>query len=84
MRNFLVLLLSGLTLGSPGARAEDFTGFYAGVNAGYAFGRNRDRTIGSVVAPGNDVAGNERSLPPSAESASQAMQARSRTSKTSR
>lgn len=46
------------------AAAEDFTGFYAGVNAGWGFERDRD----SSIAPGPGLPGSaepESGLPPS-------------------
>ena len=46
MRRALIALL--LTLPGGLARAGDFSGAYAGVNAGYAFGRDRNAVSGSV------------------------------------
>lgn len=65
------ILLSTLLLVIAGqARAEDFTGFYAGINAGYAWGREHDRTTREprlpVVERGTD-------LPPSARDAALAL-----------
>ncbi|MCJ2045119.1 hypothetical protein MKK58_11350 [Methylobacterium sp. J-078] len=60
------------------ASAEDFSGFYAGVNAGYAFqaGHRERHGIGTDAlktgAPPNDTG-----LPPSAQEASRALQSRS-------
>ncbi|GEP01009.1 porin family protein [Methylobacterium haplocladii] len=69
-RTLFVLVV--LALGASSACAEDFTGFYAGVNAGYAFDRSRDERGGPNalpdVSPRPDDAG---SLPPSALTASQ-------------
>ncbi|WP_407527665.1 hypothetical protein [Methylobacterium oryzisoli] len=52
-----------LWLGAGAARAEDFTGFYAGVNAGYA--RGVDRPSGTVP-PSRLPSSAETALPPSA------------------
>jgi hypothetical protein len=52
-----------LWLGAGPARAEDFTGFYAGVNAGYAIGRERHS---GPVAPNRLPSSAETALPPSA------------------
>ena len=41
MRPALAALL--IALAAFSVRAEDFTGFYAGINAGYARGHERDR-----------------------------------------
>lgn len=60
-----------LPLAAP-ARAEDFTGFYAGVNAGYAFGRDGSRGLSLAPgAPGAAAPGND--LPPSAAGAARQM-----------
>ncbi|WP_246682775.1 hypothetical protein [Methylobacterium sp. WL9] len=65
-------LLIALALGVSPACAEDFTGFYAGVNAGYAFDRERHVQAASSAFPGAPSAGgNAEGLPPSALSASQ-------------
>ncbi|MBY0260041.1 hypothetical protein [Methylobacterium sp.] len=60
------------------ASAEDFTGFYAGVNAGYAFqpGERRQRGIGTAALKTNDTP-TDTGLPPSAQQASRALQSRS-------
>jgi hypothetical protein len=69
MRRILLSTLL-LVIGGP-ARAEDFTGFYAGINAGYARGHEQGRTVNDSpvlpVKPGAD-------LPPSARDAAQALQ----------
>ena len=69
---FMILMILAL---AP-ARAEDFSGFYAGINAGYAWGKDRDR-VGTVPNPGSR-AGNDRpgagpDLPHSANSAAAAL-----------
>lgn len=67
-----VLLSTVLLVLAGGARAEDFTGFYAGINAGYARGRERDRatsaaeSLSPIAKPGAD-------LPPSARDAALAL-----------
>ncbi|MCJ2051543.1 hypothetical protein [Methylobacterium sp. J-070] len=69
-----VLLPTLLILISGAARAEDFTGFYAGLNAGYARGHERDRP---VTAPrpvsGGGTYGRGPDLPPSALEAAASM-----------
>ncbi len=63
------LLLPGL------ARAEDFTGFYAGVNAGYAVDRDGDRNpASSFPSPAVAAPQDHNGLPPSAEDAARLMQ----------
>lgn len=52
----------GLLLGTLPAAAEDFTGFYAGVNAGWAFARGRD---GAAPLPPTGANRDENGLPPS-------------------
>ena len=69
----VVIVLVSVSMGAVGAaRAEDFTGFYAGVNAGYAFGKDRE-----AGAPSQGIAPPERiaapSLPPSALNAARTM-----------
>ncbi|WP_232628414.1 hypothetical protein [Methylobacterium sp. Leaf118] len=51
-----------LLLAASPAAADDFTGFYAGVNAGWAYERGRD---GAASAPGPGSARDEDGLPPS-------------------
>ncbi|WP_336487482.1 hypothetical protein [Methylobacterium nigriterrae] len=64
------LLLAGL-IAASGAGAEDFTGFYAGVNAGY--GRDADpRRPASAAGQGARSAG-EAGLPPSAAGIARAL-----------
>lgn len=60
MRGAIMVWL-GLLLGPGPASAEDFTGFYAGVNAGWAFERGRDPA--EIGAPGS--AREAGGLPPS-------------------
>ncbi|MCJ2070242.1 hypothetical protein MKK75_15780 [Methylobacterium sp. J-030] len=68
MRRILISIL--LLVAAGQARAEDFTGFYAGLNAGYARGHEHDRTTREPhslgVEPGAD-------LPPSARDAALAL-----------
>lgn len=52
----------GLMLGTVPASAEDFSGFYAGVNAGWAFERGRD---GAAPRPPAGADRDEGGLPPS-------------------
>jgi hypothetical protein len=58
------------------AHAEDFTGFYAGVNVGYARGRDRAATAADPVL-GQPKAGSD--LPPSARAATAAVRSSDRT-----
>ncbi|WP_027172177.1 hypothetical protein [Methylobacterium sp. 10] len=56
------------------AKAEDFTGFYAGVNAGYAFGRDEGTRIPDMQSLSSTRGPYERGvLPPSALQASEVM-----------
>lgn len=67
-----LLCLALLLPGAP-AGAEDFSGFYAGVSAGYAFGRDGGHGPAFVPgAPGAGAPGND--LPPSAAGAARQMQ----------
>ncbi|MDP4002195.1 hypothetical protein [Methylobacterium sp. NEAU K] len=71
-----LLSMIPLVLASTAAQAEDFTGFYAGLNAGYARGEERDRVTGSPApvpgaAFGRPAAGSD--LPPSARDAATAL-----------
>ena len=81
MRRALLSMILILLANSVG-RAEDFTGFYAGINAGYAKGAERDRTP-SASAPGPGAAidrtGVGPDLPPSAVGAAAAMRRSDRT-----
>jgi len=65
------------------ASAEDFTGFYAGANAGYAFetrdGSERGPGATGLGRPDSSEAG-FNALPPSAQDAARALQARNRAS----
>ena len=72
MRTTLLSLigLAGLAAPAPAA-AEDFTGFYAGVNAGYALDAG-DRSRPRPVFPADTPDSEEAKLPPSAASASNA------------
>jgi len=68
------LLVAGLAIASA-AQAEDFTGFYAGVNAGYGFGRGADaRQPTSLPGPEADAV-KQPGLPPSAAGAARALRA---------
>ena len=57
-RGLLPILL--ILLAGP-ARAEDFTGFYAGINAGYGWGRDRAR---SDMSPGDPTAAGRQNAGP--------------------
>ncbi len=68
----LLTLLGSLLLATASARAEDFSGFYAGVNAGY--GRGHEDTKGTAGTPAPAAAlpegrGGDDGLPPSASAA---------------
>lgn len=71
--SFAVIALAAASIGAIGtARAEDFTGFYAGVNAGYAFEKEkRDAVLDTGIARPGEAS--TSSLPPSALSAAKAM-----------
>lgn len=57
-------VLGLLLLSAASAAAEDFTGFYAGVNAGWAFERGGDPS--SAIGPAQAGTGKpEDGLPPS-------------------
>jgi hypothetical protein len=75
----LVLVSAVLLVLAGSARAEDFSGFYVGINAGYAAGHERDRTgTGSSTGPATPAAtlrpGAE--LPPSARDAAASIRTR--------
>jgi len=71
---FAALLVAGLAAAS-GAQAEDFTGFYAGVNAGHGFGRGAGARQPTFL-PGPDTdAAKQPGLPPSAAGAARALRA---------
>ncbi|WP_019905343.1 hypothetical protein [Methylobacterium sp. 77] len=55
------------------AKAEDFTGFYAGVNAGYAFGRDKSTRTPDLSSLSSKTEADDRALPPSALQASETM-----------
>ena len=74
-----VLLLSALLVLADSARAEDFSGFYAGINAGYAVGHGRERTLtvpGSGSAAASTKPDTATELPPSAQDAAAAIRKR--------
>ncbi|MHB2209367.1 hypothetical protein [Methylobacterium sp. CM6257] len=82
MRRVLLSTLLLLLMAAPG-RAGDFTGFYAGLNAGYAWGREPDRTVRAPAAGPGSVVRNpdaDRDLPPSARDAAAAIQRSARRS----
>ncbi|KQO67435.1 hypothetical protein ASG63_15890 [Methylobacterium sp. Leaf94] len=83
MRTTLLALigLAGLAAPAPAA-AEDFTGFYAGVNAGYGFETGGRDGRGFVPGAPGDAPGSaaDTGLPPSARDASRALQSRNRAS----
>lgn len=65
------ILLSTCALAIAGpAHAGDFTGFYAGINAGYARGHGHDRAPHETCAPGVEPGSD---LPPSAQAAALAL-----------
>ena len=71
-----VLISAVLLVISGAARAGDFGGFYAGINAGYARGGERDQTVTGPVA--DALASRTRpgvgsDLPPSAQGAAAAL-----------
>ncbi len=65
-----------ILLAAPPAQAEDFTGFYAGVNAGYGWSREKDKDAAPWVAPGvpSGESGPATTLPPSASAAAAGVQ----------
>jgi hypothetical protein len=72
-----LLLIGSLLLATVPARAEDFTGFYAGVNAGYGWGRETTKGVerisrGPAGFPGAGQA--DDGLPPSATAAATGLQ----------
>ena len=73
----LLFLLAALP-----ARAEDFTGFYAGVNAGYGWSRDKETGAGAPVPPGAAPAEGRAAsaLPPSASAAAAGVRRAGRTS----
>lgn len=69
-----VLVSVYLATSLPAGAAEDFTGFYAGVNAGYAYGGASDsRTLPAPADASRSP--DEGGLPPSAMSAADRLQA---------
>ncbi|GJE38389.1 hypothetical protein [Methylobacterium persicinum] len=68
LRPLLLLLLCAVS--TAPARAGDFTGAYAGVNAGYGWSHERDNGIAPAVPPGAPAtASSPPGLPPSATAA---------------
>lgn len=63
-------LVLAFALAAIPAQAEDFTGFYAGVNAGYGRGHEESKeTIPGLSSGTNPGAGSATTLPPSASAA---------------
>ncbi|SFL65477.1 hypothetical protein [Methylobacterium pseudosasicola] len=80
MRRLLMPIIL-FALASAPVRAEDFSGFYAGVNAGYALGNVRDRSVGipgTEPGAGPGRTGTGPDLPPSARDAAAGLQRSSR------
>ena len=78
----VVIVVVTLSMGGAGAaRSEDFTGFYAGVNAGYAFGKDKRDNVHAegIASPGRTTA---PSLPPSALNAARTMKSPMKTTET--
>ncbi|MBB3905213.1 hypothetical protein [Methylobacterium brachythecii] len=72
LRICLGLSVLASPVGTLAAHAEDFSGFYAGVNAGYAFDRDVRKGSSTQAVPGPSTnADAAPGLPPSAETASQ-------------
>lgn len=67
------LLLGSLLLLPAAASAEDFTGFYAGVNAGYGWDREETKGIAPLPRPPGASGTRTDSLPPSASAAAAAL-----------
>lgn len=81
---FVVVVLVSAFIGAAGtARSEDFTGFYAGVNAGYAFGKGKrnDAPAEGITSPKGTAP--PPGLPPSALNAARAMKSPTRATKAS-
>ena len=57
------------------ARAEDFTGAYAGVNLGYGFARGRDAKAPGALPDARAEAPIANQLPPSASLAAKSLRA---------
>lgn len=75
------ILLTAFVLGtwSGGATAEDFSGFYAGLNAGYARSTDeRDRHSPGTITGLTETPASGSGLPPSARSASETLRSRGR------
>ena len=74
MRSVFVTMSLCLPMAFAGsAQAEDFTGFYAGVNAGYAFGRDEAARTPDTPSLSSTRGADDRALPPSALQASEVM-----------
>lgn len=71
----LLPLIGSLVLAPVPVRAGEFTGFYAGVNAGYCWDREETRESGPAApAYGSGADGStDNSLPPSASAAAAAL-----------
>ena len=76
-----IILLTAVSFGawSGVAMAEDFSGFYAGLNAGYARSTDeRDRQSPGTITGLTETPAAESRLPPSARSASETLRSRGR------
>ncbi len=69
----LVPLIGSLLLAPTAARAGDFTGFYAGVNAGYGREHEETKGTGRIPSPPLPEGGVADGLPPSASAAASAL-----------
>ncbi|WP_375463599.1 hypothetical protein [uncultured Methylobacterium sp.] len=73
MRRILPFGALAVLLGASSVRAEDFSGFYAGMNAGYASGSERNARP-SFASPSGDAPTRAGELPPSAAGATKDLQ----------
>ena len=72
VRMIRFLLLGSLLLLPTASLAEDFTGFYAGVNAGYGWDREEAKGIAPIPRPTGASGTRTEGLPPSASAAAAA------------